>query len=65
MTTDGGDRAAGNAGNLLVGQALKVVQDDSDTLRWRQGRDGLGNGVNRQATLNALRRLVSRAGHIA
>jgi hypothetical protein len=64
VATNGRDGAAGNAGNVLVGQALKVVKHYSDPLRRRQGRDGIGNGVDCQAAFDVAGRLVRGGGHI-
>jgi hypothetical protein len=56
------DGAAGYAGNLLVGQALEVMQHYSDPLRRRQVRDGRGNGVDRQVAFDVSGRLLSGGG---
>lgn len=64
MATNGRDGAAGNAGDVLVGQALKVVQHYGDPLRRRQGRDSVGNGVGRQSAFDVSGRLLRGGGHI-
>ena len=41
-----------------------MVQHYSDPLRRRQGRDGVGNGVDRQSAFDVSARLVRGGGHI-
>jgi hypothetical protein len=64
VATNGRDGAAGYAGNLLIGQALEVMQDYGNPLWRRQGRDGIGNGVDRQVAFDVSGRLLSGGGHI-
>jgi hypothetical protein len=65
MATHSWDGAAGNASNVLIGQALKVMQHYGDPLRWRQGSDGIGDGVGGQSALDVSGRLLRGGRNIA
>jgi len=58
MATDGRDAAAGDTGNLGVGQLLEMAQDDRYALRWRQRGDGVSDGIDGKVTFRGLDGLV-------